>query len=162
MQNARDSFYIALRNRLQALNPARTVRVRGVQRASLLVEDAESPTTEPMEDVFVLRWTTAMLVEGMPTALLALGCEVRYATSGTVTNAGLDRGRALSEMDRELLNVLKPMWTPKMRFTSTPVVQMLTNVFWTEPEFGAATQDRNLLQRMAKLTVYTFREPGEL
>lgn len=161
MQNARDSFYIALRNRLQALNPARTVRIRGVQRASLLVEDAEAPAPEAIEDVFVLRWTTAAPVDGMPTALFALGCEVHYATSGTLANAGLDRGRALSEMDRELIAMLEPKWTPKVRYTTTPSVPMLTNVFWTEPEFEAAISDRNLLQRVAKVTIYAFEEPGE-
>lgn len=162
MQNARDSFYIALRNRLQVLNPARTVRVRGVQRASLLVEDAEVPTSEGMEDVFLLRWTTAAPVEAMPTALFALGCELRYGTSGTLANASLDRGRALSEMDREVLAMLEPRWTPKVRYTSTPAVPMLTNVFWTEPVLGAAINDRNMLQRIVELTVYAFEEAGEL
>ena len=162
MQNARDSFYIALRNRLQALNPGRTVRVRGVQRASLLVEDAEALMPEPLEDVFVLRWTTAARVDGMPTELFAMGCEVHYGTSGTLMNAGLDRGRALSEMDREVSAVLHPAWTPKLRYTVTPPAVMATNVFWTEPEFAAVSADRNALQRVAKLTVYAFEEPGEL
>ena len=162
MQNAKDSFYIALRNRLQVLNPARTVRVRGVQRASLLVDDAEAPTMEPLEDAFALRWTTTMQVEGMPSMLSALGCEVHYRTSGTLANAGLDRGRALSEMDAELVTILQPSWTPKMAYTTTPAVKMLTNVFWTEADFSATIVDRNALGRIAKVTVYEFRESGEL
>ncbi len=162
MQNAKDSFYIALRNRLQTLNPARTIRVRGVQRASLLVEDAEAATMEMLEDVFILRWTTAKQVEGMPTPLWALGCEILYQTSGTLANAGLDRGRSFSEMDRELTELLKPSWTPKMRYTATSTSQMLTNVFWTELEFGQATSDRNALRRVAKATIYSFEEAGEL
>ena len=162
MQNARDSFYIALRNRLAALNPGRTVRVRGVQRPSLLVEEAEAVMAEAVEDVFVLRWTAATAMELMPTPLLALGCEVHYGTSGTQTNAGLDRGRALSEMDREMLTVLQPLWTPKLRYSVTPAAAMQTNVFWTEPELGAAAADRNVLRRVMKLTVYAFEEPGEL
>lgn len=161
MQNAKDSFYIALRNRLQVLNPARTVRVRGVQRASLLVEDAEAPMMEALEDAFVLRWTTVAPVEGIPSTLLALGCEMRYETSGTLANAGLDRGRALSEMDRELMAILEPSWVPKMQYSSVPAVKLLTNIFWTEPEFEATTIDRNALQRVAKITVYTFLEAGE-
>ena len=162
MQNARDSFYIALRNRLAALNPGRTVRVRGVQRPSLLVEDAEATAAEAMEDVFVLRWTAAEAMELMPTPVIGLGCEVHYGTSGTQTNAGLDRGRALSEMDREMLAVLQPLWTPKLRYSATPPAAMQTNVFWTEPELGTVVVDRNALRRVLKVTVYSFEEPGEL
>ncbi len=161
MQNARDSFYIALRNRLAALNPGRTVRVRGVQRPSLLVEDAEALTVEPMEDVFVLRWTAATAMELMPTPLIGLGCELHYGTSGTQGAAGLDRGRALSEMDREVLAILQPLWTPKLSYRASPPATMGTNLFWTEPELGGAVTDRNALRRIAKVTVYAFEEPGE-
>jgi hypothetical protein len=38
MQNARDTFYVALRDRLAAVNPARTMVVRSVVRPGLLVE----------------------------------------------------------------------------------------------------------------------------
>ena len=162
MQNARDSFYIALRNRLTALNPGRTVRVRGVQRPSLLVEDAEAMVLEPMEDVFVLRWTTAAAMELMPTPLIGLGCELHYGTSGTQAGAGLDRGRALSEMDREVLSILQPLWTPKLSYLVTPPAALGTNVFWAEPELGAAVTDRNALRRVVKVAVYAFEEPGEL
>ncbi len=162
MQNARDSFYIALRNRLATLNPARTIKVRGVQRPSLLVEDAEAPMSGLVEDVFVLRWTSATVVEGMPCTLMSMGCEIHYATSGTQANAGSDRGRTLCEMDRELLTILQPLWTAKFCYSMTPPVIMQTNVFWTEPELSAATIDRNTLKRVVKLIVYAFEELGDL
>ena len=133
MQNAKDSFYIALRNRLAVLNPARTVRVRGVQRPSLLMEEAEAPVGELVNDIFVLRWTTANAVLTVPCVLMSLHCEIHYRTSGTEANAGLDRGRALTEMDRELMAVLRPMTTPKLRYSTIPVSPMQTNVFWTDP-----------------------------
>jgi hypothetical protein len=41
MQRAKDTFYITLRDRIAALNPARTVLVRGVVRPAVLVEENE-------------------------------------------------------------------------------------------------------------------------
>ena len=42
MQNAKDSFYMALRTRLAAINPERTVLLRGTIRPGILVEEAEA------------------------------------------------------------------------------------------------------------------------
>ena len=41
MQSAKDTFYVTLRDRLAALNPARTVVVRGMVRPGVLVEENE-------------------------------------------------------------------------------------------------------------------------
>ncbi len=161
MQNAKDSFYIALRNRLAALNPARTIRVRGVQRPSLMVEDAEAPIGELANDVFVLRWTAVELVPTSPCVLIGLHCEIHYRTSGTEANAGLDRGRALSEMDRELMTVLQPAKTPKLSYSTTPAAPMQTSLFWTDPVLDPAEPQRNTLGRVAKVVVFAFEESGE-
>ena len=56
MQNAKDSFYIALRTRLAAINPERTILLRGAVRPGILVEEAEAPFSQIPNDVFVLRW----------------------------------------------------------------------------------------------------------
>ena len=56
MQNAKDSFYMALRNRLAVLNPERTILLRGAVRPGILVEEAEAPFNQLPGDVFVLRW----------------------------------------------------------------------------------------------------------
>ena len=45
MQNAKDTFYELLRGRLAALNPDRTVVVRGVVRPGVLVEENELVST---------------------------------------------------------------------------------------------------------------------
>ncbi len=162
MQNAKDSFYIALRNRLAVLNPARSVQVRGVTRPGILVEEAEAPMAELLPDVFTLQWAGLTAMENLPSMLCGMVCEVLYSTSGSQGNAGLDRGRAMAEMDRELLDVLRPMYTPKVNYTSTPALTMQTNVFWTEPVTGALTVQRNLLSRVVTVTVFEFEEPGEL
>ena len=161
MQNAKDSFYVALRNRLAALNPLRTLVIRGVQRPGMLVEEAEAPAGELLNDVFVLRWTQATVNGDLPSPLVSMQCEVMYATSGSQPNSGLDRGRAITEMDRELVHLLQPMCTPKLRYTTTPATTMQTEVFWTEPSIGALTTTRNQLLRVATVTVFAFEEPGE-
>ena len=38
MQNAKDTFYLTLQSRLAALNPSRTVVLRGVVRPATLVD----------------------------------------------------------------------------------------------------------------------------
>jgi len=43
MQNAKDSFYVALRARLVGINPERTILLRAVVRPGILVEEAEAP-----------------------------------------------------------------------------------------------------------------------
>ena len=62
MQNAKDSFYMALRTRLAALNPDRTVLLRGTVRPGILVEEAEAPFSQPPNDVFMLAgWAWALI-----------------------------------------------------------------------------------------------------
>ena len=161
MQNAKDSFYVALRDRLAVLNPARVMTLRAVQRPGILVEEAEAQTAELPNDVFVLRWAALTALQNMPSLLAGIGCEVHYASSGTLALFGLDRGRAVEEMDGELLQILQPMCTQKMRYTATPAVAMQTQVFWTEPVFVATETVRNQLIRVAKVTVFAFQEPGE-
>jgi len=56
MENAKDTFYITLRNRLTSVNPNRTMLLRAVRRPGILVEEAEAPVAEPAaaEDVAAL------------------------------------------------------------------------------------------------------------
>jgi hypothetical protein len=166
MQNAKDSFYVALRTRLVALNPERTILLRSVVRPGILVEEAEAPFAQLPADVFVLRWLGLAVDSfgpgaGVPGAMVAAECEILYSTLGTAAFGGLDRGRALSAMDEELGSILAPYWTPKLNYAVTPAAAMLTNVFWDEPVFGAATAVRDLLSRVARVVVYSYQEGGE-
>jgi hypothetical protein len=89
-------------------------------------------------------------------------CEIHYTTGGTQTNAGLDRGRAMSEMDAELQAILQPCSAQKMNYAQTPEVAMETMVFWTAPEFTQLATLRERLTRVAKVAVFAFEEQGEL
>ncbi len=162
MQNAKDTFYIALRDRLAVLNPARSLAIRAVTRPGIVVEETEAPVAEILSDVFTLRWAEAGAIENLPNALASLVCEVHYATAGSQGTAGLDRGRAMTEMDRELLDILQPMCAQKRCYTVTPAATMQTQVFWSEPVLGAVQVQRSRLLRVAKVGVFAFEEPGEL
>ena len=161
MQNAKDSFYMALRARLTAINPERTILLRGAVRPGILVEEAEAPFSQLPNDVFVLRWTGLAADMDLASAMAAEQCEITYHTCGTQSFGGLDRGRALSAMDEELMAMLQPFYTPKLNYVSTPPAAMLTQVFWDEPVFAPAAMNRDRLGRSASVMVYSYQEHGE-
>jgi hypothetical protein len=161
MQNAKDSFYMALRSRLATLNPERTIVLRGALRPGILVEEAEAPFSQAPSDVFVMRWIGLGIDVNLDAALVAAECEIVYQTCGCQSFGGLDRGRALSAMDEELLSILQPFSTPKLSFIATPPAPMLTQVFWDEPAFGPVATQKDRLGRSVKLMVYSYQEQGE-
>src|SRR5664279_4721521 len=108
MQNAKDSFYMAMRTRLAAINPERTILLRGAVRPGIVVEEAEASFSQLPNDVFVLRWLCLGVDSNLGSAMAAMQCEILFQTCGTQSFAGLDRGRALSEMDEELAAMLAP------------------------------------------------------
>ena len=161
MQNAKDSFYMALRNRLAALNPERTTLVRGAMRPGIVVEEAEAPFAQLPGDVYVVRWLGMGVDVDLASSLVAAECEILYNTCGSQSFGGLDRGRALSGMDTEVLALLQPFHTPKMSYTLVPPTQMLTQVFWDEPVFTPCVTQRDRLSRSVKVMVYSYQEQGE-
>lgn len=96
MQNAKDSFYAALRARLATINPERTMLLRGAVRPGILVEEAEAPFSQLPNDVFVLRWLGFAVDAELGSSLAAGQCEVLYQTCGTLSFGGLDRGGCLA------------------------------------------------------------------
>jgi hypothetical protein len=161
MENAKNSFYIALRNRLAEVNPARTIFLRGVSRPGVLVEENELVTTKPPNDIYRLRWTKLSVNRQMPAALEQISCEIRYSTAGTSANGGMDRGQCLAAMDDELMQMLQPCSTPKMSYTQSGSTAMATNVFWTAPAFEAVSEAQGVLTRAVAVDVFSLQEAGE-
>ncbi len=161
MENAKDTFYITLRDRLAALNPGRTVVVRGVIRPGILVESSELATSVTVTDTYVLRWTGVHVDAHGAASLARLQCEIGYCTDGSAGNAGMDRGRALSAMDAELVQILQPQSALKKNFAVTPAAAMGTSIFWGDAVFGAATADGERLRRVATVDVFAYQETGE-
>lgn len=161
MQNAKDTFYITLRDRLAVVNPVRTMNLRSVTRPGILVEEAESPVALMPLDVFVLRWIGVEVESHLALPLVKMACEIHYATAGTQALSGLDRGRLLEAMDAELLQMLAPAQAQKMSYSTTPATAMQTCIFWEQPVFGPTSPLRDQISRVATVTMWSWQEEGE-
>ena len=162
---------MALRERLAALNPARTVTLAGAKRPAVVVLENELPNAaELAAKCFFIKWgslQTAGTGSGRGT-VCALECSIFYYTRGTV-QSGVDRGRVLGEMDRELFMICRPTMTGKRDFSQAPNVDLGTGVFWTLPSVASADssipglkQDPAMVGHEAKLTVFFFPEVESL
>ena len=168
MQNAKDTFYTTLQSRLAALNPARTIVVRGALRPGTLVEENELPTAWVPVDAFRLQWMGLLVNSDGSLPMVKMECSIQYATDGTSGNGGMDRGRLLAAMDAELVSALggESHTALKMNYAAagagvTPTA-MGTNVFWTDPIFGAVKSVDERLERTATVQVFAYQEAGEL
>lgn len=155
MQFAKDSFYIALRDRLAVVNPARTVTVEGVVRPAVLAAENQGPLGN-LEDAFVLAWGEAGPV-GNATALMKMTCTIDYATRG-VAGSGGDRGRSLGILDGELEQSTQPPRAQKTDYTVIPPKSLGTVMFWTDLDYGAPKDEAGRISRTAKTTVYFYSE----
>jgi hypothetical protein len=63
MQNAKDSFYMALRTRLATINPERTILLRGALRPGILAEGKPRllSVSYPMMYLFCAGWAWAWI-----------------------------------------------------------------------------------------------------
>jgi hypothetical protein len=166
MIHAKDTFYLMLRDRIAALNSARTMGLRGVIRPGVLVEENELATADVVPNVFRLRWTALQIDTQGPLPLATMACEIRYTTDGDSANGGMDRGRLLTQMDAELSSALRttPHHIVKTNYATSfgvaPVV-MATNVFWSDASFGPTVVAAERLERLATVEVFCYQEVGE-
>jgi hypothetical protein len=162
MQNARDTFYLALRNQLTLVNPERLLTLRGVLRPGIVVEENESAVVVAAPDIFVLRWNALTIDDQHALPLTEQLCAVNYWTEGTSTNGGLDRGRLLSAMDSDLTQMLGGLNAAKQNFGATPPSAMATRVFWSTPAMEPIVVAKNRISRVAQVRVYSYEEASEL
>ncbi len=166
MQAAKDSFYMALRDRLAALNPGRTVVVDGVTVPAILVrENLEPQFAEARAGTFYLEFGAVRIAESSR-PILGMDCQIWYASEGACA-AGVDRGRGLAQMDSELLRICCPPHTGMRDYSHAPSLDLGSGVFWSMPdlkpapgELSVAKQQRAAgtarLARLAELTVFFF------
>jgi hypothetical protein len=148
MQFAKDSFYVALRDRLAALNPQRTAVVNGVTRPAVIVVENECITAAgPLPEAFYIDWGTANPVADMRNGqrpLIGMDCTISYWTAGSADMQGVDRGRVLAQLDSELLSICSPFSTEKLDYSQSPPADLATKVLWTMPELRRKTQTQVL------------------
>lgn len=162
MQSAKDSFYVALRDRLAALNPERAVFLDGATRPAIVVCENEPLTSAaPLEKCFYLTWSAATPVSttaGARSPIFKLDASFEYRTPGTPEQIGVDRGRRLADLDQELAQILSPRFTAKKDYTQTPAADLGSAVLWSAPEFGPAETHERALRRTARVTVFFWPE----
>jgi len=137
MQFAKDSFFLALQQRLAGLNPARTVTLNGTTvPAVLVVENLPPSFGEPQPNTFYVEWGAADVISGNAGsgALMSLNVVISYYTFGSVQSM-VDRGRVLAELDEELLSICQPPNTEKRDYAQSPSADLGTSVFWGQPSF---------------------------
>jgi hypothetical protein len=166
MQAAKDSFYMALRERLAALNPSRVIVMDGIERPAIIVRENMEPQYAPAQSrAYFIDWGEVRIAESTR-PVLGFDCHIWYAAEGS-TESGVDRGRMLAQMDEELMSICAPPYTGMRNYQESPSVDLGCGVFWTMPELRAApgsgvnarlrqSADAARLERWAALRVYFF------
>lgn len=168
IQQAKDTFYAVLRDRIAAGNPGRTVVVRGTTRPGVVVAENELPGAAvdgiAPADAFCLRWTGLRIDARSALPLITQTCEVRYATDGSAGAAGLDRGRSLAAMDAELATAVTqaPQSANNLSVAeiagggATTQTATGTNIFWGDPAFQSAVMRGERMERVASIEVFHY------
>lgn len=154
VQQVKDSFYMALRERLTAVNPERTTVVEGALRPAIVVQENECGGAEG-EDTFRLSWGKRSSVTGH-SRLAKMDCTISYATRGS-NGTGSDRGRKLGELDAELLAISSPPRIAVLDYSVIPAKSAGSMMFWTDLELAATVDEAGRAEREATTTVYFLR-----
>jgi len=162
MQPTKDTFYIALRDRLVAVDPARTVTLDGATRPAIAVIENEPPTGAPLFcDCFYLHWGNTRLAPLSVGSLMAMDCTISYCTKGSVQNGNLDRGRDLAGLDNDLLAICSPPQAAKSDYSSGSPVPLGSTIFWTQPVLNAAKSTPPYVGRDVTVTVFFYPEVNQ-
>ncbi len=162
MQPTKDSFYVALRDRLVAVDPNRTVTLDGVTRPAIAVIENEPPSGAPLLcDAFYLHWGNARPAAVSAGTLTEMGCTISYCTKGRMQNGSLDRGRDLASMDSDLLAICAPPQAAKCDYSSGNPVALGSTIFWTQPVMNASKSTPPYVGRDVAITVFFYPEVSQ-
>jgi hypothetical protein len=166
MQAAKDSFFRALQSRLAVVNPNRTILINGVTRPAIIAaENQPFPPPKLFFNTFYIHWIAAPVVRGFSGTVAPRYeqiAQIEYFVSGTASleRPFADRGRLMAALDRELLAILYPGFTPKLDYSSSPP-QPLGSVLhwsWTPDLRTVADQEGSVLRRLATINVSFYLE----
>ena len=162
MQPTKDSFYVALRDRLVAVDPNRTITLDGATRAAIAVLENEPPTGAPLLcDTFYLHWGNARPAPLAAGTLMALDCTISYCTKGSIPSASLDRGRDLASLDSDLLVMCSPPQIAKYDYSSGSPVALGSTIFWALPLLNAAKSTSPYVGRDVSITLFFYPEVNQ-
>lgn len=158
MQAAKDTFLMTLASRLAMLNPTRTVTLDGASRPAVMAVENETPVpANTFLETFLLSWEGAGRVSP-DVPLMYVDCKLSYGSQGTNGMARTDRGRTVTAMDVELLQMCEPRQTPKYNYTSTPPSALGTNIFWALPVMESTSEVNGILLRTVSIKLFYFPE----
>ncbi len=166
MQAAKDSFFRALQARLSVVNPARTITFDGAVRPAVLVAENEPyPPARLFFNTFYIHWLGAPAVREFGNAnapRYELIAQLEYFVRGTpgLQRPFADRGRLMGELDRELVKILFPGFTPKLDHSQSPPAPLGSMALWRwTPDLRTIVETEGaVLRRLATVTVSFFLE----
>jgi hypothetical protein len=160
MQAAKDTFLKTLAARLSVVNPARTVMLDGTLCPAVIATENQTPVPPNTElESFLLSWEGAS--HATPEApLMYMDCKLSYSSRGTDAKLRTDRGRIITAMDSELLQLCQQRYAVKCDYTQTPPCALGTNIFWTQPVMTGLTDADGILLRTATIRLFFFPEVG--
>lgn len=161
MQNAKDTFYVTLRDRLAAVNADRTVAVRGQVRPAVVVDENEEPARGVDAGAFHLQWSDVS-IDTRPGLLMESAlCRVAYRSRSDAGGSELGRGRVLDAMHEELTAMLQPESAPLQLFNESGSEMLRGRVWWLEDGARVVTDKDGMVQAVALVRVMSRREDGE-
>ena len=159
MQATKDTFYVALRDRLVQYDPTLTITIDGATRSAIVVLENEPPAPLPLQnDAFYLEWGGARSVRPETSGLFAMECAIRYTSAGQQDTGGVDRGRDLAKLDGDLLVMCTPPQAHKYDYSTGSAVDLGSWIFWSQPELKPAKVEATQVGREAHVTVFFYPE----
>ena len=166
MQAAKDSFFRALQGRLSIVNPGRTIVLDGAVRpAILVVENEPYPPPKLFFNTFYIHWLGAPAVReftGTAAPRYEQVAQIEYFVQGTASlqRPFADRGRLIGQLDGELVQILYPGYTAKLKYTAVPPQSLGSHVYWSwTPDLRTIAQgEGSVLQRMSTVNVSFYLE----
>ena len=165
IQDLKDSFYAGLRNQIAAINPARTVVIRGVTWPGVLVVENDLPQSDgALLETFQLTWSA---LKHSAEGLIIAVCEISYSVNGSdgateTASSVLGRGRALAAMDAELVSALGGPLRSLAGFTAFETGGVATQtasgtqVFWGDLAFTNLAAKSDRISRVASVEVFGY------
>ncbi len=162
MQATKDTFYIALRDRLTEVDPNLTIAIDGATRPAIVVLENEPPSSQPRQDqAFYLEWGGARPMQPATSTLTAMDCTISYSSSGQSDSGGVDRGRDLAALDADLLAICTPAQAHKNDYASGSPVDVGSYIFWSAPKLDSGKVGPKQVGRQAQVTVFFYPEVNQ-
>ncbi len=162
MQATKDSFYVALRDRLVKMDPNLTMVVDGATRPAIVVLENEPPNSlDRQNDAFYLDWGGVRAVQPATSTLSAMDCTITYSSAGQQDTGGVGRGRDLASLDANLLGMCAPPQAQKYDYSSGTPADLGSYIFWSAPDLKTAKVKASQVGREAHVTVFFYPEVNQ-